>query len=98
MRAIYMGKSKPSAVAGLRYLVERGVDVVAVVAPRSRPTTPGHREPEADLAALQEHDVPVTEAMTGLLVQLLDPDAGTRFTWSDAESLDELAEPVGPAG
>ena len=33
MRAIYLGKDKKSAVAGLRYLVDRGVEVVAVVAP-----------------------------------------------------------------
>ena len=33
MRAIYMGKSKPSTIEGLEYLIEKGVDVVAVVAP-----------------------------------------------------------------
>ena len=33
MRVVYMGKGKASAVRALNWLVERGVDVVAVVAP-----------------------------------------------------------------
>lgn len=33
MRAIYMGKDKPSAIHALRHLLESGVEVVCVVAP-----------------------------------------------------------------
>lgn len=49
MRAIFMGKHKRSAVAALEYLVEREIEVVAVVAPQE----PGDAtdEQRLDLAA-----------------------------------------------
>ena len=31
MKVIYMGKNKPSVVEGLKYLLENGVEVAAVV-------------------------------------------------------------------
>lgn len=34
MRVVYMGR-KPAASEGLRYLVEKGINVVVVVAPQS---------------------------------------------------------------
>lgn len=43
MRVIYMGKDKPSAVEGLRWLVEEGIEVVAVVAPMGEAERPGVR-------------------------------------------------------
>lgn len=33
MRAIYLGKDKPAAITGLRFLVENGIEVAAVVGP-----------------------------------------------------------------
>jgi methionyl-tRNA formyltransferase len=33
MRIVYMGKDKPSTVAGLKYLVQKGIEVPVVVAP-----------------------------------------------------------------
>ena len=33
MRVIYMGKNKESVISGLEYLIEKGIKVVAVVAP-----------------------------------------------------------------
>jgi methionyl-tRNA formyltransferase len=33
MRIVYMGKDKPSTVAGLKYLIQKGIEVPVVVAP-----------------------------------------------------------------
>jgi methionyl-tRNA formyltransferase len=49
MRVVFMGKSKRSAVRALDLLVERGVDVVAVVAPEPEPWT--REQQRLDLAA-----------------------------------------------
>jgi methionyl-tRNA formyltransferase len=35
MRVVYLGKDKPSVIGGLRFLVDTGIDVVAVVGPES---------------------------------------------------------------
>jgi methionyl-tRNA formyltransferase len=40
MRVVYMGKNKLSAVEGLNYLVNKGVEVIAVVAPPRGEDTP----------------------------------------------------------
>jgi methionyl-tRNA formyltransferase len=60
VRVVFLGKSKRSAVRALDLLVERGAEVVAVVAPEPEPWT---REPQRlDLAA-QRHGLPlVSEA------------------------------------
>jgi methionyl-tRNA formyltransferase len=56
VRAVFMGKSKRSAVRALDLLVERGVEVVAVVAPEADRWT---REPQRlDLAA-RRHGLPL---------------------------------------
>jgi methionyl-tRNA formyltransferase len=49
MRAIFMGKSKRSAARALEWLVEQGVEVVAVVAPE--PDGSAHPDQRLDLAA-----------------------------------------------
>ena len=56
MRVVFLGKSKRSAVRALDWLVERGVEVVAVVAPEPDRWT---REPQRlDLAA-RRHGLPL---------------------------------------
>jgi methionyl-tRNA formyltransferase len=60
MRVVFMGKSKRSAVRALDWLVERGVELPAVVAPEPEPDL--HDSQRLDLAA-QRHGLPlVTEA------------------------------------
>lgn len=54
MRSIFMAKSKPSAVEALRHLIERGVDVMAVVAPEDAGGLGG----VVDVA--REHGIPLT--------------------------------------
>lgn len=49
MRVVFMGKSKRSAVVALEWLVARGVEVVAVVAPDPDETL--HHQQRLDLAA-----------------------------------------------
>jgi methionyl-tRNA formyltransferase len=60
MRVVFMGKSKRSAVRALDRLVERGVEVPAVVAPHPDPAL--HESQRLDLAA-RRHGLPlVSEA------------------------------------
>jgi methionyl-tRNA formyltransferase len=60
MRVVFMGKSKRSAVRALDWLVERGVELPAVVAPEPEPDL--HDSQRLDLAA-RRHGLPlVTEA------------------------------------
>jgi methionyl-tRNA formyltransferase len=55
MRVVFMGKSKRSAVRALDWLVARGVEVVAVVAPE--PDVLTHEQQRLDLAA-RRHGLP----------------------------------------
>jgi methionyl-tRNA formyltransferase len=57
VRVVFMGKSKRSAVRALDWLVERGADVVAVVAPEPDDTM--HEQQRLDLAA-GRHGLPLT--------------------------------------
>jgi methionyl-tRNA formyltransferase len=60
VRVVFMGKSKRSAVRALDWLVERGVELPAVVAPEPEPDL--HESQRLDLAA-QRHGLPLlTEA------------------------------------
>lgn len=56
MRVVFMGKSKRSAVGALDWLVARGVEVVAVVAPEPDDLT--HEAQRLDLAA-HRHGLPL---------------------------------------
>jgi methionyl-tRNA formyltransferase len=56
VRAVFLGKSKRSAVRALDWLVGRGVEVVAVVAPEPDPRT--RPEQRLDLAA-ERHGLPL---------------------------------------
>ena len=56
MRAVFLGKSKRSAVRALDWLAGRGVEVVAVVAPEPDPWT--RPEQRLDLAA-ERHGLPL---------------------------------------
>ena len=57
MRVVFMGKSKRSAVLALDWLVARGAEVVAVVAPDPDELT--HEQQRLDLAA-NRHGMPLT--------------------------------------
>ena len=83
MRVVFMGKSKRSAVRALDWLVARGVEVVAVVAPepgRARPTsTSGSTSPRAaPRAAAGERGELYARSARGRgrrrLVPVLEPD------------------------
>ena len=57
MRAIYMGKNKPVVVEGLKVLLDKGIEVAAVVASQGEPPNPkGLTETAA------RHGIPVTTA------------------------------------
>lgn len=74
-RAIYMAKDKPSAIAALRYLVDAGIDVVAVVAPESSDASSNARLADVRLAdAARDLGVPLTTD-TGLYDRLAGDDA-----------------------
>ena len=60
MRVVFMGKSKHSAVRALDWLVDRGVDVTAVVAPEPDDTM--HEQQRLDLAARRHGLLLTTEA------------------------------------
>lgn len=93
MRAIYMGKDKPSAIAALRHVVESGVEVVCVVAPGAGEADAGSSdEPSARPADDPSARPTLADAARELGLPLADD--GALYARLDGD--DRAAPGVGP--